>query len=168
MRRVNLNYIIDMALFVQFLLVGGSGLIMYFNRQAGGHLLRLIHDQIGILMLVFFIAHMVLNWRWIVSTTKKFSKKGKKIKENYILDLALFVQFLLVGGSGFIMYFNHQVGGHLLRLIHDQIGVLMLVFFVAHIVLNWRWILSTTMKLCKRGKEIKEKENNDKHYVPVN
>jgi hypothetical protein len=92
----------------------------------------------------------------------------KRVKLIYIIDLALFVQFLLVGGSGLIMYFNHQAGGHLLRLIHDKIGILMLVFFVAHIVLNWRWIVNTTKKLCKREKEIKENETIDKPYVPIN
>jgi hypothetical protein len=92
----------------------------------------------------------------------------KRVKLIYIIDLALFVQFLLVGGSGLIMYFNHHAGGFLLRLIHDKIGILMLVFFVAHIILNWRWIVSTTKKLCKREKEIKENETIDKHYVPIN
>ncbi|MHB8102713.1 MAG: DUF4405 domain-containing protein [Methanosarcina sp.] len=92
----------------------------------------------------------------------------KRVKLIYIVDLALFVQFLLVGGSGLIMYFNHQAGGLLLRLIHDKIGILMLVFFVAHIVLNWRWIVGTTKKLFKRGNEIKENEIIDKHYVPIN
>lgn len=71
MKRIKLIYIVDLGLFIQFLLVGGSGLIMYLNHQAGSPLLRLIHDKIGILMLVFFVAHIVLNWRWIVSTTKK-------------------------------------------------------------------------------------------------
>jgi hypothetical protein len=92
----------------------------------------------------------------------------RRVNLNYIIDMALFVQFLLVGGSGLIMYFNHQAGGHLLRFVHDQIGILMLVFFVAHIILNWSWIVSTTIKLCKREKELEEKENNDKHYVPMN
>jgi succinate dehydrogenase/fumarate reductase cytochrome b subunit len=168
MKRVKLIYIVDLALFVQFLLVGGSGLIMYFYHHAGSPLLRLIHDKIGILMLVFFVVHIVLNWKWIVSATKNFSKKGKKIKENYVMDLALFVQFLLVGVSGLIMYFYRHAGGSLLRLIHDKIGILMLVFFVVHIILNWEWIVGTTKKLCKKGKEIKEIEIIDKDYVPTN
>jgi hypothetical protein len=86
MKRIKLFYLVDLALFVQFVLVGGSGLIMYFNHHAGGHILKLIHDKVGILMLVFFIAHIVLNWRWIAGTTKKFCKTGKEIKENEIVD----------------------------------------------------------------------------------
>ena len=33
MNRVKLNYLVDLALFVQFVLVGYSGLIMYFNHR---------------------------------------------------------------------------------------------------------------------------------------
>jgi hypothetical protein len=168
MKRIKLIYLTDLILFVQFVLVGGSGLIMYFNHHAAGPLLKLIHDKIGILMLVFFVAHIALNWRWIVSTTKKFSKKGKEIKKNYIMDLALFIQFVLVGGTGLIMYFYHHAGGPILKLVHDKVGILMLVFFVAHIVLNGRWMIGTTKKLCKRGKEIKENEIADKNYAPIN
>lgn len=141
----------DLLLFIQFLLVGGSGLIMYFYPQIGGHSLRFIHDQIGVLMLVFFGAHMILNWKWIVSTTTKFGKKGKKIKEEYMVDLTLFIQFLLVGGSGLIMYFYHHAGGLILRLIHDKVGLLLVFFFIVHVVLNWKWMLFTTKKLFLRG-----------------
>ena len=168
MKNLKLIYLMNLALFVQFLLVGGSGLLMYFHYQVGGYLLRFIHDQVGILMLVFFVAHIVLNWKWIVSTTKKFSNKGKRIKENYIMNLALFVQFLLVGGSGLLMYFHYQVGGYLLRSIHDQVGILILVFFVAHIVLNWRWIVGTTAKLFVKGKKMKENEIIIKDCVSMN
>jgi hypothetical protein len=66
------------------------------------------------------------------------------------------------------MYFYRHAGGSLLRLIHDKIGILMLVFFVVHIVLNWEWIVCTTKKLCKKGKEIEEIEIIDKDYFPTN
>ncbi|MGB9927438.1 MAG: hypothetical protein ACPK85_03405 [Methanosarcina sp.] len=48
---------------------------MYLFHHAGGPLLRLIHDKVGILMLIFFVAHIVLNWRWIVNATKKYFMK---------------------------------------------------------------------------------------------
>lgn len=72
MNRLKIIYLVDLMLFIQFILVGGSGLIMYLFHRAGGPLLRLIHDKIGILMLIFFVAHIALNRRWIVFTTRKF------------------------------------------------------------------------------------------------
>lgn len=147
MKKLEFNYLVNLILFIQFVLVGGTGLVIYFNPNGGGHLLSFIHNQVGVLMLVFFIAHMTINWKWVVATTKKFSKKEKGIKKNYIVDLALFIQFVLVGGTGLIMYLNHRAGGQILRLIHDQIGILMLVFFTVHVVLHWKWIAGTTKKL---------------------
>ncbi len=91
----------------------------------------------------------------------------KRMKLKYLVDLAFFVQFVLVGGSGLIMYFNHHAGGPLLRFIHDKVGILMLVFFVAHIALNWRWIVFTTRKFCRRGKKVKEGEVIEANYIPI-
>jgi hypothetical protein len=85
MKKIKLNYLVDLALFIQFILVGYSGLVMYFNPQGAGYLLRLIHDKVGLLMVVFFIVHIALHWRWIVCTTKNFFKKDKDMKECEII-----------------------------------------------------------------------------------
>lgn|GEM_PF-416635 len=173
MRKINLNYLVDLAFFVQFALVGYSGLIMYFNRHAASPILRVIHDKVGILMLLFFVVHIALHWRWIILTTKNYfrkekqTKKMRKVKLNYLVDLALFIQFALVGYSGLIMYFNHHAAGQILRLIHDKVGILMLFFFVAHIALHWRWIVFTTKNLFGRQREMKEGEVIEANYMPV-
>lgn len=85
MNRIKLNYLVDLAFFVQFVLVGYSGLIMFFNHRGAGPILRLIHDKVGILMLVFFVIHIALHWRWIVCTTKNFFRKDSEIKECEVL-----------------------------------------------------------------------------------
>lgn len=97
----------------------------------------------------------------------KGGRKTKKIKLNYLVDLAFFVQFVLVGYSGLVMYFNHHAAGPILRLIHDKVGILMLVFFIVHIALHWRWILLTTKNLL-RERNIKEDEVLETNYTPVN
>ncbi len=91
----------------------------------------------------------------------------KRIKLNYLVDLALFVQFALVGYSGLVMYFNHRATGPILRLIHDKVGILMLVFFVVHIALHWRWIVFTTKNFFRREREMKEGEVIEANYVPL-
>lgn len=173
MKKLKLNYLVDLAFFVQFALVGYSGLIMYFNHDGASPILRLIHDKIGILMLVFFVVHIALHWRWIVLTTRNFFRKerqmkeGRKLKLNYLVDLAFFVQFALVGYSGLIMFFNHHGAGQILRLIHDKVGILMLVFFVVHIVLHWRWIVFITKNFFGRKRDMKEGEVIEANYMPV-
>lgn len=90
MKRIKLNYIVDLALFAQFVLVGYSGLLLFINDHGTSHLWKLIHEQLGILMLIFFIAHIALHWNWMAFTTKKFftreneTKAGEIIEANYI------------------------------------------------------------------------------------
>lgn len=170
MNKTKLNYFIDLIFFIQFLLVGYSGLVMYLNQHAAGQILRLIHDKIGILMLVFFVIHIAFHWKWIVSTTKSFFSKREitgRRKLNYLVDLIFFVQFVLVGYSGLVMYINHHGAGFILHLIHDKIGILMLVFFIIHISLHWKWIVFTTKNLLRRDEQIKENEIIEANYKPV-
>jgi hypothetical protein len=86
MRKIKLNYLVDLAFFVQFVLVGYTGLIMTFNHRGAGPILRLIHDKIGILMLAFFVVHIALHWRWIVFTTKNLFKRERQMKEGEVIE----------------------------------------------------------------------------------
>jgi len=91
----------------------------------------------------------------------------KRLKLNYIVDLALFVQFALVGYSGILLLFNGHDVSQLWKVIHEQLGILMLVFFVAHVVLHWRWIVYTTKNLFRREREMKEGEVIEANYMPM-
>lgn len=90
-----------------------------------------------------------------------------RVKLIRFVDLALIVQFVLVGYSGFIMYFNHEVACPLLRSIHDKAGILMLVLLAAHIVLDWRRLLFTVRKFYRRGSKVKEGEVIEANYIPI-
>lgn len=84
-----------------------------------------------------------------------------------LVDLTLLVQFALVGCSGLIMFLNRSAESPLLRLIYDTAGTLILFLFAAHVLLNWRWILFTIRKFCRRGKEVKEGEVIEANYIPI-
>lgn len=92
---------------------------------------------------------------------------NEKNKTQLSRDLAFFVQFVLVGYSGLVMSFNHHAADPILRLIHDEVGILMLVFFIVHIALHWRWIVLTTKNFL-REREMKEDEVLEANYTPVN
>lgn len=91
----------------------------------------------------------------------------KRAKLIHLVDSTLLVQFALVVCSGLIMYSNHDTASPLLRLVYDKAQVLLLVFFAAHILLNWRWILFTARKFCRRKKEVKEGEVIEANYMPI-
>lgn len=86
MKRAKLILLVDLILLVQFILVGCSGLIIYLNNGAASPLFRLIHDTAGNLTLILFAAHILLNWRWILFTLRKFYGRRKEVKEGEVIE----------------------------------------------------------------------------------
>ncbi|MDR7666056.1 DUF4405 domain-containing protein [Methanosarcina sp. Z-7115] len=86
MNRLKLNYFVDLALFVQFALVGFSGILLLLNGHGVSQLWKGIHEQLGILMLVFFVVHIALHWRWIVFTTKNFFRIEREMKAGEVIE----------------------------------------------------------------------------------
>ncbi|WP_082092970.1 DUF4405 domain-containing protein [Methanosarcina siciliae] len=86
MSRTKINYVVDLALLGQFVLVGYSGLLLFIDGHGTSHFWKFIHEKVGILMLVFFIAHFVLHWGWLVLNTKKCFRRNKEIKTDEIIE----------------------------------------------------------------------------------
>jgi hypothetical protein len=94
-------------------------------------------------------------------------KKMNKKKLTHFVDLAFIIQFVLVGYSSFIMYFNHEAVSPFLISVHNLAKDFLLVLITAHIVLNWRWILFTIRKFYRKRKGIKEGEVIEANYMPI-
>jgi len=78
MKKVTANYIVDILLIITFLLSGVTGILKF----PGINLLRssttnLIHDWIGIAMVVLVTIHLTLNWDFLVNMTKVYLFKKK-------------------------------------------------------------------------------------------
>jgi uncharacterized iron-regulated membrane protein len=86
MNRTKINYIVDLAFLVQFALVGYSGLLLLIDGHGVSYFWRFIHEKIGILMLIFFIAHIALHWSWLVLNTKKCVSIDKEARANEIIE----------------------------------------------------------------------------------
>jgi len=74
MNRPKLNYIIDFFLFISFLIVSATGVMLFFMTQRRGNMAWL-HDWSGMVMIVLGFVHLVLHWKWIVCMTKNIFKK---------------------------------------------------------------------------------------------
>ncbi len=85
MNPLRINYIADAGLALAFVVNCLTGLLKFswfWNfthlnyRAVNFRLLGFVHDWSGIILLILILAHLVLHWRWIVSSTKAiFSKK---------------------------------------------------------------------------------------------
>nr|WP_321498462.1 DUF4405 domain-containing protein [uncultured Methanolobus sp.] len=87
MKRNTLNYIIDMPLLVQSVIVSVTGVVLMFASHGASFLglssreLLHLHEQIGLLMVAFSVIHLLLHWKWMVCTTRNFfsSKSGSPV-----------------------------------------------------------------------------------------
>jgi len=83
--RNKLRYIVDIGLAISFLIsiITGilkfPGLTGYFRsvyRLISAYYLSRIHDWSGLVMGIFVLVHLVLNWKWIIAMTKNLIKKS--------------------------------------------------------------------------------------------
>jgi hypothetical protein len=87
MYRAQLKYIVDVGLAISFILCFVTGVIKFpgFIRAIGAthrvlpmRDLTLIHDWTGVLMGLLVLAHLVLNYRWIITMTRQiFGRKRR-------------------------------------------------------------------------------------------
>ena len=85
MYRAQLKYFVDVGLAVSFILCFVTGVVKFpgFVRAIGAthrvlpmRDLTLIHDWTGVLMGLLVLAHLVLNYRWIITMTRQiFGRK---------------------------------------------------------------------------------------------
>jgi hypothetical protein len=94
MNTTKIKYLVDVGMGVSFLLVAATGIMKFPGlirtfgltyQQFPMVLLSKIHDWSGITMAALVLVHLVLNWRWIVCTTRSFFRKdadgGSKCKK---------------------------------------------------------------------------------------
>ena len=89
MNKAKINYIVDFILFIAFMLVSISGLVMFFILPSGSggesflitrHLWKDMHNFSGLLMVFLSIIHILLHIKWIICMTKGMFRKDKDCK----------------------------------------------------------------------------------------
>lgn len=78
MKKNTLNYIVDLPLLAQSVIVSVTGVVLMYGSHGTSFLgfdsreLLHMHEQIGILMVAFSLIHVVLHWKWMACATKNF------------------------------------------------------------------------------------------------
>jgi len=64
-----------------------------------------VHEYIGIGIYIFFIIHLVYNYKWIINVSKKLFDKSVDIRTKfmYAVDFLLLIAFLIIGFSGIMI-----------------------------------------------------------------
>lgn len=83
-KSIKLKYIIDVGMLISFLacfitgIIKYPGLLLFFGIKPISlplYQISLIHDRSGVLLGLFVLAHLIFNFGWMVSVTKKILKK---------------------------------------------------------------------------------------------
>ena len=138
---VKVNYLVDIAIFIAML-------VALEPRLTG----MAIHEWLGIAFGAAIVTHLVLHWKWLVSSTKRFFGRLKgNTRLNYILKTLFFINMRVVLFSGLMISetalpaLGIRLGeGHTYERLHALTSDWALILLGLHVALHWKWIVNTT------------------------
>lgn len=137
------------------------------------------HAWIGVAVAGLILIHLLLNWSFIVETTKRvksYINKGlRAIVERYTTALILFVLFLFQVFSGCVVwlilprgeldYYNMIAGvgrtfwglqRNVWSDLHAWTAIILAATIIVHVIIHWRWIFNITLGREKQKRQGEE------------
>lgn len=113
-----------------------------------------IHEWLSLALAVAALVHVVLHWDWIVNVLRRFfARLAGQARLNLILNVALFVDFVVVMLSGILISREAlPLFGLVLQADRTWEGLHRLsadlsVFIVGlHVALHWKWLATTLQR----------------------
>ena len=113
-----------------------------------------IHEWLGIAVAVPIVVHLLLNWKWIVATTRRFfGPLQAQVRINYILNAALFITMTAAIFSGMMMseVALRSLGLSLgrspsMKTIHNLASTTLVWVAGLHLAMHWNWVVSAVRR----------------------
>ncbi|MBV9548961.1 MAG: DUF4405 domain-containing protein [Alphaproteobacteria bacterium] len=113
-----------------------------------------VHEWLGIAFIPLIVVHLLFAWQWIITTLARLGAKGAwRLRINAVLNLALFVTFVVSAFSGVMTSFIALPGLGIMSatfgrwtLLHNQWTVYFQVAAGLHIAMNWSWIVGAVRR----------------------
>jgi hypothetical protein len=107
-----------------------------------------VHEWLGVIVVVPLVTHLLLNWKWIAATTRRFFRRmGASARIRFLLDWLLFVFMTIVIFTGVMISESllPSLGlrpgfGPFWRALHSWSATALVVIVALHLALNWPWI----------------------------
>ena len=117
------------------------------------------HEWISVLFIVPLMVHILLDWKWVVSVTKRiFKRLPGEVRFNHLLDLLIFIMMVLALSTGFLISeaVLPTIGIHVTidpfwSMMHDLTANLTMVLIGVHLAMHWGWIVSMWKRYIWRG-----------------
>jgi len=130
--------VIDVLIFIAFLIT--------MDPHSSG---IAVHEWLATAAIAALVAHLLLNWDWIVQITRRFlGKVNTQSRINYILNWLLFIDGTVIMLSGFMIsesllpFLGISLPGNFAwRSWHDLSANLFLILLGLHTALHWIWIV---------------------------
>ncbi len=109
-----------------------------------------VHEWLGVAVAVPIVVHLLLNWKCIVATTRRFfGALPAQVRINYVLNAALFITMTATIFSGMMMseVALRSIGLSLgrmpsMKLVHN-LSTAALVWVVGlHLAMHWNWVVT--------------------------
>ena len=141
--KTGINLIVDVILFLVFLVV--------YQEKATG---ITWHEWLGVGIVAVIVTHILLNWQWVVSITKRFFQKlHAEPRLDYVVDLGISIGFTTVIFSGLMMsrsvlpFFGLEAASSSLwKTLHATSADVTVWLTALHVALHWRWIVNAVKR----------------------
>lgn len=113
-----------------------------------------VHEWLGLAVIIPLLVHLLLNWGWIVTTTRSFfGKLPGRTRINYVLNVLLFILMTAEGFTGLMisreilpLFGLSASHNFLFRSLHSQLADGLLIVLGLHLALNWKWVVTVFKK----------------------
>lgn len=112
-----------------------------------------LHELIGTLILLAFLLHNAINWRWLAGIFKGRYNARRLIGTSVNLLLLVDTTLLMASGIANSRFLFKWMGVHsdlLSRQFHTQTAYWFLVLMSIHLGLHWRMVMAEAGKLSRR------------------
>jgi uncharacterized membrane protein YuzA (DUF378 family) len=108
-----------------------------------------LHEWVSIALAGAFVVHLLLNWDWLIATTRRFFGKLTPLTRlNYFINGILGISMIVVIFSGLLIsrVAAPAIGiypqfGFYWRSIHDISTTITVIALGVHLALHWTWIV---------------------------
>jgi len=121
-----------------------------------------LHEWLGLSVVVMVLAHMLFSWSWIASLSRRlFAVQSARARFNYLLNLGLFAAVVAVIFSGILI--SQKAIPSLTGMkaapdmdwrwdyLHNLFSQFAVMLSGFHLAMNWDWVLAAAEKLFGRG-----------------
>jgi hypothetical protein len=118
-----------------------------------------VHEWLTLALAGTIIVHLLLNWDWIASVTRRlFVKAMNGARINYVLNWLLFIDGILIMLSGVMISETAMPAlgialpaNFAWRRLHDMSANLALIILGLHLAMHWNWIVTTFKRVFLGG-----------------